>query len=75
MKTGIPAPFHEALDETLSGREVTPDAIADPQLRHELATEYIGHLREAFAVAEDPAANSSLENLSHAIFNKEAPLE
>lgn len=75
MKTGIPAPFHEALDETISGREVTPDIIADPQLRHELATGYIGHLQEAFAVAEDPATDSALENLSHAIFNKEAPLE
>lgn len=75
MKTGIPAPFHEALDETISGVEVAPNIITDPQLRHALATEYIGNLQEAFAVAEDPATDSAVENLSHAIFNKEASLE
>lgn len=75
MKTGIPAPFHEAFGKTLSDKEVSPGDIIDPQVRHQLTTEYIEHLRGAFAVAENPAADNAAENMAYAVFNKDAPLE
>lgn len=75
MKAKIPLPFHEALDQTLSEKELESRHITDPQLRHELAAEYTEHLREAFMVVEDPATDSVFENLSYAILNKEAPLD
>lgn len=75
MKTIVPAPFYEALGETLSGKELDVEHIGDPDIHHELAIEYMQHLREVFAVAEDPANDSVLENLSYAVFNKEAPID